>query len=146
MTRSSKIVSVVAIAMVIALASLAFALSHDSPPAPAPILPSGATRVQAIVYRQYGSPDVLGLEDVAQPTPARKELLVKVRAASVNPLDWHYMRGRPYIARFMIGMGRPKFSRLGVDFSGTVEAVGQDVGLFKVGDAIFGTADGALAE
>jgi NADPH:quinone reductase-like Zn-dependent oxidoreductase len=132
--------------IVSALASLAFVLSHDSPPAPAPTLPSGATRVRAIVYRQYGSPDVLKLEDVAKPTPARNELLIKVHAASVNPLDWHYMRGTPYVVRIQIGMGRPKFTRLGVDFSGTVEAVGKDVRLFKVGDEIFGTADGALAE
>jgi NADPH:quinone reductase-like Zn-dependent oxidoreductase len=128
------------------LASLAFALSHDSAPAPAPILAGDAIRMKAIVYRQYGSPDVLKLEDVARPTPADNELLIKVRAASINPLDWHFMRGTPYVARLRIGLGRPKRGRLGVDFSGTVEAIGKDVSLFKVGDAIFGTVNGALAE
>jgi len=146
MTLTSKIGSVIVVLIVVALASLAFALSHDSAPAPAQILPSNAIRMKAIVHRQYGSPDVLKLEDVAKPTPARNELLIKVRAASVNPLDWHYMRGKPYVMRMQAGMGRPKFTRLGVDFSGTVEAVGQEVKLFKVGDEIFGAADGALAE
>jgi NADPH:quinone reductase-like Zn-dependent oxidoreductase len=102
--------------------------------------------MRAIVFRQYGSPDVLKLEDVAKPTPAHNELLIKVRAASINPLDWHRMRGTPYLARVQIGTGRPKLPRLGVDFSGTVEAIGADVKLFKVRDEIFGTADGALAE
>ena len=102
--------------------------------------------MKAIVYRQYGSPDVLKLEEVAKPTPAHNELLIRVRAASVNPLDWHFMRGTPYIARMRIGLGRPKFTRLGDDFSGTVEAIGKDVRLFKAGDEIFGTANGAFAE
>jgi NADPH:quinone reductase-like Zn-dependent oxidoreductase len=142
----SKICSGIAVLVVAALAALAFALSHNSAPAPAPLLSSDAIRMQAIVYRQYGSPDVLKLEDVAKPTPAHNELLIKVRAASVNPLDWHFMRGTPYVMRMQVGMGRPKFARLGVDFSGTVEAVGKDIKLFKIGDEIFGTADGALAE
>jgi NADPH:quinone reductase-like Zn-dependent oxidoreductase len=145
MTRTSKIVGGSALVIVIALASLALVLSHDSPPAPAAILPSDTARMKAIVFRQYGSPDVLKLEDVAKPTPAHNELLIKVRAASVNPLDWHRMRGTPYFARAEVGIGRPKLTRLGVDFSGTVDAVGADVRLFKVGDEIFGTADGALA-
>jgi NADPH:quinone reductase-like Zn-dependent oxidoreductase len=146
MTRSYKIVGLGALVIVVALAFAAFVLSHDSPAAQAPILPSDTTRMKAIVVRQYGSPDVLKLEEVAKPTPAHDELLIKVRAASINPLDWHRMRGTPYVARVRIGMGRPRLPRLGVDFSGTVEAVGADVQLFKVRDEIFGTADGALAE
>jgi NADPH:quinone reductase-like Zn-dependent oxidoreductase len=146
MTRSSRIVSLSALVIVIALASVALLLSHDSPPAQAPILSSDIPRMKAIVLPQYGSPDVLKLEEVAKPTPAHNELLIKVRAASINPLDWHRMRGTPYLVRVRIGMGRPKLPRLGVDFSGTVEAIGTDVKLFKVGDEIFGTADGTLAE
>ena len=146
MSLSSKIGSTILVLVVVALAALALALSHDSAPAPAQVIPSDAVRMQAIVYRQYGSPDVLKLEEVAKPTPAHNELLIKVHAASINPLEWHFMRGTPYVMRMQLGMGRPKVTRLGVDFSGTVEAAGKDVKLFKVGDAIFGTADGALAE
>jgi len=146
MTRSSKIVSTLLVLVGVVLAALAFAISHDSAPAPAPALRSNAVRMKAIVYRQYGSPDVLRLEEVEKPTPAANQLLIKVHDASLNPLDWHFMRGKPYVMRMSVGMGRPKGTRIGVDFSGTVEAVGADVKQFKVGDEIFGTADGALAE
>jgi NADPH:quinone reductase-like Zn-dependent oxidoreductase len=146
MTRSSKIGSTLLVLVGVVLAALAFAISHDSAPAPAPALRSNAVRMKAIVHRQYGSPDVLRLEEVEKPTPAAKELLIKVHDASLNPLDWHFMRGKPYVMRMSVGMGTPKATRIGVDFSGTVEAVGADVKLFKVGDEIFGTADGALAE
>jgi len=146
MSLSSKILSVIVLVVAAVVGSLALALSHNSAPAPAQILSSDAIRMKAIVYRQYGSPDVLQLEDIAKPSPAQNEMLIKVRAASVNPLDWHFMRGMPYVMRMQVGMGRPNFTRLGVDFSGTVEAVGKDIKLFKVGDEIFGTADGAFAE
>ena len=146
MTRSSKIISTILVLAGVVLAALAIAISHDSAPAPAQPLRSNAVRMKAIVYRQYGSPDVLKLEEVEKPTPAAKQLLIKVHDASLNPLDWHFMRGKPYVMRMQVGMGRPKFKRIGVDFSGTVEAVGADVKQFKAGDEIFGTADGALAE
>ena len=146
MTLGKKIGSIIAVLIVAALASLAFAISHDSAPAPAPVVPDNAIRMQAIVHHQYGSPDVLKLEQIAKPTPAHDQVLIKVHAASVNPLDWHFMRGLPYLVRMQTGMGRPKYTRLGVDFSGTVEAIGSDVKLHKVGDDIFGTADGALAQ
>jgi NADPH:quinone reductase-like Zn-dependent oxidoreductase len=146
MTRSSKIVSTLLVLAGVALAALAIAISHDSAPAPAPALRSNAARMKAIVYRQYGSPDVLKLEEVEKPTAAANELLIKVHDASLNPLDWHFMRGKPYVMRMQVGMGTPKSTRIGVDFSGTVEAVGADVKQFKAGDEIFGTADGALAE
>ena len=71
---------------------------------------------------------------------------MKVRAAGVNPLDWHYMRGSPYLMRLMSGTGAPKDSRMGVDFSGTVEAVGKNVQQFKPGDNVFGGTSGAFAE
>jgi NADPH:quinone reductase-like Zn-dependent oxidoreductase len=146
MTRSSKIASTILVLAAVALAGLAIAMSHDSAPAPAPALPGNAVRMKAIVYRQYGSPDVLKLEEVEKPTMAANQLLIKVHDASLNPLDWHFMRGKPYVMRMQVGMGRPKLTRIGVDFSGTVEAVGADVKQFKTGDEIFGTADGALAE
>jgi NADPH:quinone reductase-like Zn-dependent oxidoreductase len=146
MTRSSKILGTILVLAGVALAALAIAMSHDSAPTPAPALRSSAVRMKAIVYRQYGSPDVLKLEEVEKPTPAANQLLIKVHDASLNPLDWHFMRGKPYIMRLQVGMGTPKSTRIGVDFSGTVEAVGADVKQFKPGDEIFGTADGALAE
>jgi NADPH:quinone reductase-like Zn-dependent oxidoreductase len=102
--------------------------------------------MRAIVYRCYGSPEVLALEEVAKPSPAHNEVLVRIEAAAINPLDWHYLRGQPYFMRLFSGIGKPKVTRLGVDFAGTVEAVGEDVTRFKVGDPVFGGRSGALAE
>jgi len=102
--------------------------------------------MKAIVYCDYGSPDVLKLEDVARPVPTDDQILIRVRAASVNPLDWHFMRGTPYIMRLGTGLRKPKSARLGVDYAGTVEAVGRNVTQFKPGDEVFGGKDGALAE
>ncbi|MBI1876141.1 MAG: NAD(P)-dependent alcohol dehydrogenase [Acidobacteria bacterium] len=102
--------------------------------------------MKAIVYCDYGTADVLRLEDVEKPTPADNEVLVRVRAASVNPYDWHFIRGTPYIARFMIGLRKPEETRLGVDYAGTVEAVGNSVTRFRPGDEVFGGRTGAFAE
>lgn len=103
--------------------------------------------MKAIVYHEHGSADVLKWEDVEKPTPKDDEVLIKVRAASINPLDWRLMRGEPKIirvmARLMAGLrtGRP-----GVDVAGEVEAAGRNVKKFKVGDEVFGSCAGALAE
>ncbi len=103
--------------------------------------------MKAIVYCDYGSPDVLKLVDIAKPVPNDDELLIKVRTASVNPYDWHFVRGTPYIMRMMIGgLRKPKDPRIGVDFAGTVEAVGKNVTQFKPGDDVFGGKTGAFAE
>jgi NADPH:quinone reductase-like Zn-dependent oxidoreductase len=146
MTLRSKILSGVLIFLVLVVAALGFVLSHDSPCGPTPALAGQAPRMKAIVYRCYGPPKVLQYEDVAKPTPDDHELLVKVRAASINPYEWHYMRGSPYIMRLGTGLGAPTDAKLGVDFSGTVEAVGKSVTDFKVGDEVFGGGEGALAE
>jgi NADPH:quinone reductase-like Zn-dependent oxidoreductase len=146
MTRFFRIGGSILVLLLVAVFSLALYISHDSAPAPVRALPSSVIQMKAVVYRQYGSPDVLQIEEVEKPTPADDEVLVKVRAASLNPLDWHYMRGLPYLVRLMNGIGRPKSPRLGVDFSGIVEAAGKNVRQFKVGDEIFGAANGALAE
>src|SRR6266496_3006259 len=75
-------------------------------------------RMKAIVYHTYGSPDVLRLEEIAKPVPKDNELLVKIRAASVNPLDWHFTEGSPYIIRLIgIGLFKPAVAQLGVDFA-----------------------------
>ncbi len=109
--------------------------------------PSAAPLMKAIVYRNYGSPDVLRLEEIERPVPNDNQVLVKVRAASVNPLDWHYMEGTPYIVRLLdFGLLKPKVTRFGVDYAGTVEAVGKNVTQFKPGDEVFGGKTGAFAE
>ena len=100
----------------------------------------------AIIYDSYGPPDVLRYEEVDKPSPGESEVLIKVRAASINPYDWHFMRGLPYPLRLMAGLRRPKHGRLGVDAAGQVEAVGRSVTQFKPGDEVFGTCKGALAE
>src|SRR6266508_6972825 len=102
--------------------------------------------MKAVVYCDYGVPN-LKFQEIEKPTPADDQLLVKVRAASVNPLDWHFIEGTPYIMRAMgVGMRKPKDTRLGVDFAGTVEAVGKNVTKFKPGDEVFGGRTGAFAE
>ncbi len=131
----------------IGLTVLGIAVSHNSACTPAPAVSDDAKLMKAIVYRCYGSADVLKLEDVEKPIPADNEVLVKVKAAAVNPLDWHYMRGSPYIMRLMgSGLGTPADPRMGVDFAGIVEAVGRDVTQFKPGDEVFGGRSGAFAE
>ena len=102
--------------------------------------------MKAVVRTRYGSPDVLELRELDTPVPADDEVLVRVRAASVNRADWYSLTGRPWIARPMSGLRRPKSDRLGTDFAGTVEAVGRDVTTFRPGDEVFGGRDGALAE
>ena len=102
--------------------------------------------MQAIIYCDYGVANVK-LENIEKPAPADDQLLVRVRAASVNPLDWHFVEGTPKIMRVMgVGLRKPKETRLGVDFAGTVEAVGKNVTQFKPGDDVFGGRDGAFAQ
>jgi NADPH:quinone reductase-like Zn-dependent oxidoreductase len=94
--------------------------------------------MKAIVYDNYGSPDVLKLEEVEKPAPKDDEVLVDVHAASANPLDWHLMRGEPFLARLEGGLLKPKNRRLGADLAGRVEAVGRNVKEFQPGDEVFG--------
>src|SRR5215469_10601972 len=106
--------------------------------------------MKATRYYRYGSPDVLELQDIDMPAVGDDEVLVRVRAASVNPLDWHFMRGAPYLVRAVAGLSRPRASatRLGADMAGSVEAVGTNVTEFRPGDEVFGGLDdrGTLAE
>ena len=132
--------------LAVAIVALAVVLSYESACEPVPAVASGTATMKAVMYRCYGSPDVLALEDLAKPEPEGKQLLIRVKAAAVNPLDWHYMRGSPYIMRLGSGIGAPKDPRLGVDFSGIVEAVGDDVIGFEPGDAVFGGMSGAFGE
>lgn len=102
--------------------------------------------MKAIVFHNYGSSDVLRYEEIEKPTPGSDEVLIKVCAASVNPLDWRLMRGRPYFMRLMTGLLKPKGKPLGIDVAGQVEAVGKKVTLFKPGDEVFGASNGSFAE
>jgi NADPH:quinone reductase-like Zn-dependent oxidoreductase len=102
--------------------------------------------MKAIVYQTYGPPDVLRWEEIEKPAPCDDEVLIKVRAASVNPLDWHFMRGSPSFARLFMGLRKPKSPRMGADVAGLVEAVGKNIANLKPGDAVFGTCRGAFAE
>ena len=102
--------------------------------------------MKATVRNTYGSPDVLELQEVEKPDLADDDVLVRVRAASVNRGDWYSLTGTPYVARMQLGLLKPKTNRLGVDFAGTVEAVGRDVTQFRAGDEVFGGGEGAFAE
>jgi NADPH:quinone reductase-like Zn-dependent oxidoreductase len=141
-----KILGTIVVLLGAGVLTLALAMSHTAACGAAPALPAGATLMKGVVRRCYGPPDVLRYEDVVKPTPADDEVLVKVHAASVNPLDWHYVEGTPYLVRMDRGFGKPEDPRLGVDFAGTVEAVGKGVRRFKPGDEVFGGKLGAFAQ
>jgi len=101
--------------------------------------------VKAVVHRQYGSPDVLELVEIDKPEPADDEVLVRVRATSVNPADWYSMVGLP-VARPQSGLRAPKEPRIGIDFAGVVEAVGATITDFEPGQEVYGARTGAFAE
>jgi NADPH:quinone reductase-like Zn-dependent oxidoreductase len=108
---------------------------------------TGEPHMKAVVYTHYGPPDVLEIRDIKKPVPNDDQVLVKVHAAAVNPYDWHFIRGTPYVMRLMMGgLRKPKEPRVGVDYAGTVEAVGKNVTQFKPGDEVFGNRTGAFAE
>lgn len=94
--------------------------------------------MKAVIYTKYGSPDVLQYIDVEKPAPKENEVLVKIKASSANPLDWHFMRAAPFLARLENGLFKPKQPKLGADIAGQVEAVGSGVTQFKPGDEVFG--------
>jgi NADPH:quinone reductase-like Zn-dependent oxidoreductase len=95
--------------------------------------------MKAILFTKYGSPDVLQLSEVEKPAPKDNQVLVKVYAASANPLDWHRMRGEPFLTRLGEGLRQPKNMKLGADIAGRVEAVGSSVTEFQPGDEVFGS-------
>jgi NADPH:quinone reductase-like Zn-dependent oxidoreductase len=102
-----------------------------------------AGTMKAIVYSEYGPPEVLTLADVDRPAPKPRQVLVKVHAASANPLDWHFIRGEPAVMRLM---GKPNRRTPGADFAGVVAEVGADVTQFRAGHEVFGGCEGAFAE
>ena len=102
--------------------------------------------MKALTYDEYGSPDVLEVREIDRPIVTDDGVLVRIHAASVNPVDWHTMTGTPYLVRLEAGLRRPKSEALGVDFAGTVEEVGSDVKQFQPGDEVFGARNGSFAE
>ncbi len=101
--------------------------------------------MKAVVHCEYGPPEVLQVRDIEKPTPDDNQILVRVRAASLNPLDGHMLRGG-WPLRPMTGLRKPKETRTGVDYAGVVEAVGKSVTQFKPGDEVLGARDGSLAQ
>lgn len=102
--------------------------------------------MKAILFTKYGSPDVLQFTEVEKPTPKDHQVLVRVHAASANPLDWHHMRGTPFLVRLGDGFLKPKDPKLGADVAGVVEAIGSNVTEFKPGDEVFGVCSGSFGE
>jgi NADPH:quinone reductase-like Zn-dependent oxidoreductase len=102
--------------------------------------------MKAIVYDHYGPPDVLQYAEIEKPVPSADQVLLRVRASSVNPYDWHFIRGTPSFIRLFTGLRAPKSRRVGADVAGVVQAVGSSVTSFKPGDPVFGTATGSFAE
>ena len=102
--------------------------------------------MKAAVRERFGSPDVIELREIEKPSPADDEVLVRVRAASLNIADWYGLTGRPYVGRVEMGLRKPKTESLGTDYAGIVEEVGKDVRLFRPGDEVFGARTGAFAE
>jgi len=104
--------------------------------------------MKAITKHKYGGPEIMGLEEVEKPTVKKNHLLIRVKANSANPADWHILRGKPFFARFAFGFFKPKDTILGSDFAGIVEEIGQGVTKYKVGDRVFGEmlGGGAFAE
>src|ERR1051325_7673777 len=102
--------------------------------------------IKAVIYCEYGIAN-LKYQDIEKPTPTDDQVLVRVRAASINPYEWHFVEGTPKLFRLLaFGLRKPKDTRLGVDFAGIVEAVGKNVTQFKPGDEVFGGKGGAFAQ
>lgn len=146
MKRRYKVLNTFLAVIGIAIIGLAIAISRTHDCEPSGLASTEGSLMKAVAVRCYGSPDVMEFVDAAKPVAKHDEVIVQVKAASVNPLDWHYMRGSPYLMRLSSGLGAPDDSRAGVDFAGVVESVGKDVTKFSPGDAVFGGRNGAFAE
>lgn len=102
--------------------------------------------MKSIIYRQYGTAEALESVEIDIPEVTDNQVLLKVHAVSINPADWHFMRGTPYLLRLQTGLLKPKNGSFGFDIAGVVEAVGKNVSEFSVGDEVFGESRGALSE
>ncbi|HLJ48363.1 MAG TPA: NAD(P)-dependent alcohol dehydrogenase [Bryobacteraceae bacterium] len=102
--------------------------------------------MKAAICNEYDSPDSIRIQDVEKPVPSDNEVLIQVRAASLNPADWHMKKGKPFAIRFIMGLRRPKDPRLGLDVAGRIERIGTNVTRFRPGDDVFGSCRSACAE
>jgi NADPH:quinone reductase-like Zn-dependent oxidoreductase len=143
--RIKVLTAVLAVPAMLVLAGMVV-VSHTSACSAPDSTRGDGDAMRAVTYYCYGTADVLNLEMLDVPVPRENELLVRVHAASLNPLEWHYLHGEPYVMRLVSGIGKPKATRLGVDFAGTVTAVGAGVTQFAIGDAVFGMHHGTFAD
>lgn len=142
-----KIAAGLGITLALLITVFGWYVSYNSDCVPAENPQPGSETMMAIRYGCFGGPEVLELAEMPKPVPAPGEIRIRVEAAAVNPLDWHYMRGTPYMIRLMgAGIGTPADMRLGVDYAGVVETVGSEVNRFQPGDRVFGGSTGAFAE
>ena len=132
--------------LVVAVTAGALVVGYDAPCGNVEPPPAGAERMKGVVQLCYGSGDVLKMVELEKPAPGENEVLVRVRAASINPADWHELTGTPYVVRGWMGIGAPASTRFGTDYAGVVEAVGPNVTRFKPGDEVFGARSGSMAE
>jgi NADPH:quinone reductase-like Zn-dependent oxidoreductase len=142
----NKIFSGLAAVLVSGIVTIYVVTSYDSPCPSAAAPPVGGATMRAIMHRCYGDPTNLRTESIAKPTPGEGQVLIKVRASSVNPAEWYRATGRPKIVRLSGAIGAPTNARLGFDMAGVVEAVGPTVTQFKPGDEVYGGVGGALGE
>src|SRR5262245_7199647 len=133
-----RILAGVASVFALGYVALFITVSHDSPCPPVPALAAGAEPMRAITQRCYGIPAGVRVESMAKPRPADDQVLIRVRASSINPVEWYGTMGQPRIMRLQGGIGLPSDWPLGYDMAGTIEAVGAKVTRFKPGDEVFG--------
>ena len=146
MKLRNKIFSAVAAVLVLGIAGLMITTAYDAAcPAPS-VTAASADTMRAVMHRCYGVPRGIAVENIAKPVPGDGQVLVKVRASSVNPAEWYRVSGQPYLIRLDSGIGAPEYSRVGFDMAGVVESVGPNVTLFKPGDEVFGGVNGAFGE
>jgi NADPH:quinone reductase-like Zn-dependent oxidoreductase len=141
-----KILSGLGAFFALGISALAITTSYDSPCPQISAPPTGADTMRAVMQRCYGIPQALRVETIAKPVPGEGQVLIKVRATSVNPVEWYGATGQPRLIRLSGGIGAPHDTRMGFDVAGTVEAIGANVTLFKPGDEVFGGVNGALGE
>jgi NADPH:quinone reductase-like Zn-dependent oxidoreductase len=144
--RRYKVLIGIAGVLVVSIGTLMAVTAYDSDCPAAFTAEVSGDSMRAVVVRCYGVPQAARLERVAKPVPGDGQVLIKVRASSVNPVEWYRMSGQPLLLRVPDGIGSPKNNRVGYDLAGVIEAVGPNVTRFKVGDEIFGGAGAALAE